>query len=111
MCLVVMMRSHYKRTSQKYFHKKNVDLFSRICNYHFSRVRGISGNVFVIITYRWGVYRSPISLQSERVREPTTAVLKLHNWLRREQFKIVYMLPRFCDTYDRASHPVGEERK
>ena len=84
----------------KPFSQKNLDLFTRICNYRFSRARRISENVFGIVTNRWRVYRSPISLHSEKVRELTTAVLTLHDWLRSGQSKTVYMPPGFFDTYD-----------
>ena len=46
----------------KPFSRKNLDLFTRICNYRFSRARRISENFFGIITNRWRVYSSPISL-------------------------------------------------
>ena len=87
----------------KHFSRRNLDFFPRICNSHFSRARRISENFFGIITNRWGVYRSPISLHPEKVREPSMAVLTLHNWLRRGQSETVYMPPGFCDTYDPAT--------
>ena len=65
----------------KPFSQKNLDLFTRICNYRFWHGRQISENVFGIITYRWRVYRSPSSLHPQKVRELT-------------------MPPGFCDTYD-----------
>ena len=61
----------------KPFSRKNLDLFTRTCNYCFSRVRPISENVFGIVTNRWRVYRSPISLHPEKVTEVTMAVLTL----------------------------------
>ena len=45
--------------------RKNLDLFTRICNYCFSRARQISENLFGIITNRWRVYGSPVSLHPE----------------------------------------------
>ena len=75
-------------------------MFTRICNYRFSSARRISENVFGIITNRWRLYRSPISLHPEKVRELAMEVLTLHNWLRSGQSKTVYMPPGFCDTYD-----------
>ena len=50
----------------KPFLRKNLDLFTRICNYHFSRARRILENVFGIKTNRWRVHRSPNSLHSEK---------------------------------------------
>ena len=41
----------------KPFSGKNLDLFSRICNYRSSHARRISGNVVGIITNHWRVYR------------------------------------------------------
>ena len=51
----------------KPFPRKNLDLFTRICNYGFSCARQISENVFGIITTCWRVYRSPILLHPEKV--------------------------------------------
>ena len=65
----------------KPFLRKNLDLFGRICNYRFSRPRRISENVFGIITNRWRLYGSPISLHPEQVREITMRVLTLQKWL------------------------------
>ena len=62
----------------KPFSRKNLYLFTRTCNNCFSRVRPISENVFGIITNRWRVYRSAISLHPEKLRELTMAVLTLH---------------------------------
>ena len=50
----------------KPFLRKNLDLFTRICNCRFSRGRRILENVFGIKTNRWRVYRSPNSLHSEK---------------------------------------------
>ena len=50
----------------KPFLRKNLDLFTRICNCRFSRARRILENVFGIKTNRWRVYRSPNSLHSEK---------------------------------------------
>ena len=41
-----------------------------------------------------------MSLDPEKVRELTVAVLILHNWLRSGQPKTVYMTRGFCHTYD-----------
>ena len=69
----------------KPFSRKNLDLLTKICNHCFSRARQISENVFGTITNYWRVYRSPISLHPEKVRQLTMAVSTLHNWLRSGQ--------------------------
>ena len=85
----------------KPFSRKNLDLFTRTGNYHrFSRARHISENVLGIITNPWRIYRSPISLHREQVREITMAVLTLHNWLQGGRSKTFHRQLGFCDTYD-----------
>ena len=72
----------------------------------------MSENVFGIITNSWRIYRSPISLHSEQVRELIMAVLTLHNWLRSGQSKTVYMLPVIHMTRQRNhSFPVSGGKK
>ena len=82
------------------FSRKNLDMFTRICNYRFSSTRQVSENVFGIITNRLRVYRFPNFISLKKVRELTMAVLTLYNWLRSGQSKTVYMTPGFCVTYD-----------
>ena len=88
-----------KPNLMKPFPRKNLDLFTRICNCGFSRARRISQNVFGIVTNRLRVHRSPISLHPKNFRQLTVEVLTLHNWLQNGQSKTVYMPPGFCDTY------------
>ena len=43
----------------KPYSHSNLDLFTRVCNYRFSRARRISENVFGILANRWHIYMSP----------------------------------------------------
>ena len=55
-----------------------------------------------------------MSLDPEKVRELTVAVLILHNWLRSGQPKTVYMTRGFCDHMIRQlnhSFPVAGGKK
>ena len=75
----------------KPYAKKDLDLFTRICNYRFSRARRISENVFDIVSCRWRVFRTTIPLHPDKVRRITLGVLTLHNWrLRSKTSSTVY---------------------
>ena len=84
----------------KPYSTKKLDLSTRICNYRFSRARRISENVFGILTAQWRIFSSPIALPPEKVRNITTAVLILHNWLRSGKSKNAYIPSGLCDSYD-----------
>ena len=69
----------------KPYAKKDLDHFTRICNYRFSRAGRISENVFGIVSGLWRVFRTTIPLQPDKVRRITLGVLTLHNWLLRSK--------------------------
>ena len=76
--------------------KKDLDLFTRICNYSFFRARRISENVFGIVSGRWRVFRTTTPLNPDKVRRIILGVLTLHNWLLRSNTSSTV----YCDHID-----------
>ena len=67
----------------KPYSKNALDIFSRVCNYRFSRARRISENVFGILACRWRVLLTTIVMHPGKVRQVCKGLLTLHNWLLR----------------------------
>lgn len=79
----------------------------RIFNYRLSRARRIVENAFGILSNRFRVFMTPISLVPEKVETITMACCVLHNFLRsRSKARTVYMPPRSIDTEDTETHEV-----
>ena len=78
----------------KPYSKDNLDIFSRVCNYRFSRARRISENVFGILTSRWRIFLTTIALHPGKVRKICLSILSLHNWLLKSN---CYVSKRFVD--------------
>ena len=55
-------------------------IMERIFNYHLSRARQISENVFGILAARFGVFRTPIHLSPDNAVIVTNACLALHSF-------------------------------
>ena len=74
---------------------------NRIFKYGFLHARQISENAFGILANRWRVLRKPFSLQPEKVKIITFAILILHNWLRSgSSSERIYVPPNLIDAED-----------
>ena len=84
----------------------------RIFNYHLSRARRISENVFGILTARFGVFRTAIHLSPDNAVIITKACLALHNFCQRQRDKHFVPLS-LVDQEDPVSHEMvpGEWRR
>ena len=81
--------------------QKDLAIDNRIFKYGFLRARQISENAFGILANRWRVLRKPFSLQPEKVKIITFAILILHNWLRSESSSgRIYVPPNLIDVED-----------
>ena len=66
-----------------------------------SRSRQISENAFGIIANRWRVLRKPFSLQPQKVKIISFAILISHNWLRSESSSgRIYVPPNLIGVED-----------
>ena len=85
----------------KPYPQKDLTIDNRISNYRLSCARRISKNAFDILANRWRVLRKPFSLQPEKVKIITFAILILHNWLRSESSSgRIYVPPNLIDVED-----------
>ena len=85
----------------KPYPQKNLTIDNRIFNYRLSRARRISEKAFGILANRWRVLRKPFSLQPEKVKIITFAILILHNWLRSGSSSgRIYVPPNLIDAED-----------
>ena len=75
----------------------------RIFNYHLSRARGISENVFGILAARFGVFRAVIHRSPDNAVIVTQACLALHNFCQRQRNKRFVPLS-LVDQEDPVSH-------
>ena len=85
----------------KPYPQKDLTINNRIFNYLLSRARRISESAFGILANCWRVLRKPFSLQPEKVKIITFAILILHNWLRSESSSgRIYVPPNLIDVED-----------
>ena len=81
----------------KPYPQKYLSRDKRIFNYHLSRARRISENVFGILANRWRVFRKPF----QKVKVITYSVLILHIFLRSESTTgKIYIPPNLIDFDD-----------
>nr|XP_023028734.1 uncharacterized protein LOC111516862 [Leptinotarsa decemlineata] len=74
---------------------QNKNSKERVFNYRLSRARRVSENAFGIIFSVYRILRRPMLLQPERATVVVLAVLYLHNYLRKSNFKSVYVRSSF----------------
>ena len=85
----------------KPYPQKDLTIDNRIFNYILSRARRISESAFGILANCWRVLRKPFSLQPEKVKIITFAILILHNWLISESSsERIYVAPNLIDVED-----------
>ena len=85
----------------KPYPQKDLTTDNRIFNYRLPCAIRISKNAFDILANRWRVLRKPFSLQPEKVKIITFAILILHNWLRSESSsRRIYVPPNLIDVED-----------
>ena len=87
----------------KPYSKNAMDIFSRVCNYRFSRARRISENVFGILSCKWRVLLTTIVLHPGKVRQICKGLLTLHNWLLRKR-STSYFSGKTVDHEDPLTH-------
>ncbi|XP_066926920.1 uncharacterized protein [Clytia hemisphaerica] len=68
-----------KNYTMKPYPQKSLTVEKRIFNYRLSRKRRISENGFGILANKWRIFRRPIALGPEKVKEITLATIALHN--------------------------------
>ena len=83
----------------KPYPQKNLTEEKRVYNYHHSRARRISKNLFGILANKWRIFQQPLNLSPEKSTTITTCALVLHNFLRRNSRK-VYTQPGLIDYID-----------
>ena len=77
----------------------------RIFNYRLSRARRVVENAFGILSNRFRIFMTPISLVPEKVEIITLACCTLHNYLRSKvESQFIYMPPGSIDREDADTH-------
>ena len=66
----------------KPYPRRNLDIYQRIFNYRLSRARRVVENAFGILSSRFRVFHSVISLEPDKVEKIVHASCALHNLLR-----------------------------
>ena len=85
----------------KSYPQKGLTTEKHVFNYRLSRMRRISENGFGILVNRWGVFRRPFSLETEKVKVIALATISLHNWQRKDSsYGKVYILIELVDNED-----------
>lgn len=87
-----------KENLMKPFAVRNLSASQRIFNYRLSRARRCIENAFGILSSRFRVFRSPISLDAARTRKITLACCCLHNFLLTNNGS-AYAPPSFTDQF------------
>ena len=70
-----------KSYMMKPYPQTNLTPEKRVYNYHHSRARRISENLFGIVANKWSIFQQPLSLPPERACTVTKCALVLHNFL------------------------------
>ena len=87
-----------KSYMMKPYPQTNLTPEKRVYNYHHSRARRISENLFGIVANKWRIFHQPLNLSPEKYRTITTCALVLHNFLRKSLSKNDYTAPGFVDS-------------
>ena len=82
----------------KPYPQANLTPEKRVYNYHYSRARRISENLFGIVVNKWRILQQPLNLSPEKARTITTCSLVLHNFLQKSLSKNDYTLAGFVDS-------------
>ena len=82
----------------KPYPQTNLTPEKRVYNYHYSRARRISENLFGIVANKWRILQQPLNLSPEKARTITTCSLVLHNFLQKSLSKNDYTLAGFVDS-------------
>ena len=82
----------------KPYPQTNLTPEKRVYNYHYSRARRISENLFGIVANKWRILQQPLNLSPEKARTITTCSLVLHNFLQKSLSKKDYTLAGFVDS-------------
>lgn len=100
-----------KQNIMKPYSNRDLTGLQRIFNYRLSRARRVIENVFGIMSARFRVLRSPISLNATKTKKITLACCVLHNFLM-TQNRTSYAPAGTFDTYERdGSFVPGEWRQ
>ena len=87
-----------KSYMMKPYPQTNLTLEKRVYNYHHSRARRISENLFGIVANKWSIFQHPLNLSPEKACTITTCALVLHNFLQKSLSKNDYTPPGFVDS-------------
>ena len=82
----------------KPYPQTNLTPEKRVYNYHYSRARRISGNLFGTVANKWRIFQQPLNLSPEKARTITTCSLVLHNFLQKSLSKNDYTPAGFVDS-------------
>lgn len=88
----------FKPEMMKQFTGIHLSATQRVFNYRLSRARRCIENAFGVLSARFRVMRSPISVDAAKTRKITLATCALHNFLI-EKNKAMYMPNNFVDHY------------
>ena len=81
----------------KPYPQTNLTPEKRVYNYHYSRARRISGNLFGTVANKWRIFQQPLNLSPEKARTITTCSLVLHNFLQKSLSKKSRWFCWFCE--------------
>ena len=84
-----------KSYMMKPYPQTNLTPEKRVYNYHHSRARRISENLFGIVANKWSIFQHPLNLSPEQARTITTYALVLHNFFRKLLSENDYTLAGF----------------
>ena len=88
----------------KPYRQTNMTPEKRVYNYHHSRARRISENLFGIVANKWRIFQQPLNLSPEKVCTISTCALALHNFLRKSLSKNDCTPPGFVDSQSELVH-------
>lgn len=74
-----------------------LDLEKRVYNYRYSHARRLSENLFGILTNRWRVFRTVLTLPPKSIKILVLTALTLHNYLMQNSSSCTYCPTGLCD--------------
>lgn len=91
----------------KPFSQSELTYQKRVFNYRLSRARNVVENVFGIITARFRVLHSAITVHPENAKYIVMAICVLHNFLRRKSKS--YFNKRIVDSENKITHEIRQD--